>query len=166
MLKNKLITWASLSLCIVELGAGGLTQRKLRNYSKFAAKVDPVANNNSKSASGPAHLPPLIKASQVNIPSDSASPLPPGSNFAPESCSVNELKRLSASSREPPTASSSDVCVNSEVLILTGREPIFSADNRRELAELACLLNQNWGMKINRELSELFWPRSGCLTVN
>lgn len=60
---------------------------------------------------------------------------------------------MSCDARKHPTASLPQpaalmcvcgwVCVNGEVLILTGTGPISGAANRRELVELACLLNQN-----------------------
>lgn len=94
------------------------------NYSKLTQC--PVI---IQSGSGPVQCPLSLKPARSMLP-------PP---HAPEGCSVNE----------PPTASSSDVCVNGEVLIPTERRSVFSADNRTAFAELACSLSQNWGTKIN-----------------
>lgn len=127
---------------------------KEENAVSLLEKIDPVYDNNSESGSGSVHWTPLIKASQVNT-----APPPPHPTRI-KLCS-RAAQIMSCDARKHPTASLPQpaalmcVCVNGEVLILTGTGPISGAANRRELVELACLLNQNRGMKTNRELIEL-----------
>lgn len=101
-------------------------------------KSDPTSDNNSKSGLGSVHRTRLIKAGEVNN-------APPPAATRIKLCSLNELRLLSASSREAAGAAAL-VCVcvfNGEVLILTGTGLISGAANRAGLADLACLLNQN-----------------------
>lgn len=108
---------------------------------RLMLKSDPTSNNDSKSGLGSVQRTRLIKASGVNT-------APPPTRI--KLCSLNELRLLSVSSREAAAAAAALVCMcvcwcvfTGEVLILTGTGLISCAASRVELADLACLLNQN-----------------------